>query len=164
MAKAARRKRNIGRDWRHQVSRLLADSAGMVVVEDLAVAKMTRSPKGSVDALGRNVKAKSGLNRSILATGWGDLRRMLEYKAAHTVAVDPRNTSRHQCHECGYAAKGNRATQADFRCLECGHAGNADVNAARNILARGNGASGRREALALATSMTRQLHSFAVPA
>lgn len=128
MAKAIRRKRNIGRDWRHQVSRRLADTAGMVVIEDLQVAKMTRSAKGSLDAPGKNVAAKAGMNRTILATGWGELRRNVEYKAAHIVAVDPRNTSR-KCHECGHVDKGNRTTQADFKCLACGHAGNADVNA-----------------------------------
>ena len=133
----------------------------MVVIEDLATAKMTRSAKGAVDAPGRNVKAKSGLNRAILETGWGDLRRMLEYKAAVTVAVDPKNTSR-TCHECGHVDKGNRTTQADFKCLACGHAGNADVNAALNILARGTGASGRRGALALATPKTRQQHCLGV--
>ena len=37
---------------------------------------------------------------------------------------------------------------------------NADHNAARNILARGNGATGRREALALATFLTRQQHNL----
>ena len=157
MAKAARRKRNIGRNWRHRTSRLLADSAGLVVVEDLEVAGMTRSAKGTKEKPGKNVKAKTGLNRSILATGWGELRRMIEYKAARTIAVDPRNTSR-TCHKCGHVAKGNRITQADFKCLSCGHAGNADVNAALNIMARGTGAAGRRPAFALATGKTRQRH------
>jgi putative transposase len=31
----------------------------------------------------------------------------------------------------------NRTTQAIFACLGCGHAENADVNAAKNILAAG---------------------------
>ena len=159
MAKASRHKTHIGRNWRHQVSRGLADSAGLVVIEDLAVARMTRSAKGTAEAPGKNVKAKAGLNRSILATGWGELRRMLEYKAAHVVAIDPRETSR-MCHSCGHVNKGNRTTQADFKCLSCGHKANADHNAALNILARGNGASGRRGALALATPMTRQQHNF----
>lgn len=163
MAKAIRRKRNIGRDWRHQVSRRLADTAGMVVIEDLQVAKMTRSAKGSLDAPGKNVAAKAEMNRTILATGWGELRRNVEYKAAHIVAVDPRNTSR-KCHECGHVDKGNRTTQADFKCLACGHAGNADVNAALNVMARGIGASGRRPAFALATGATRQPSSRALAA
>ena len=150
--KAARRKRNIGGNWRHETSRTLADTAGLVVVEDLKIKGMTRKGKG-----------KRGLNRVILATGWGELRRMIEYKAARTVAVDPRNTSR-TCHECGHVAKGNRLTQADFECLACGHAGNADVNAALNILARGTGASGRRAALELSTAKTRQPNSWAIAA
>ena len=155
MAKAARAKCNVGRNWRHKASRALADSAGLVVVEDLAVARMTRAAKGTKDAPGKNVRQKAGLNRSILATGWGDLRLMLEYKAAHIVAVDPRDTSR-TCRACGHVDTGNRVTQADFECLACGHTGNADVNAALNILARGDGASGRRGAIPLGTSMTRQ--------
>ena len=135
----------------------------MVVIEDLQVAKMTRSAKGSLDAPGKNVAAKAGMNRTILATGWGELRRNVEYKAAHIVAVDPRNTSR-KCHECGHVDKGNRTTQADFKCLACGHAGNADVNAALNVMARGIGASERRPAFALATGATRQPSSRAMAA
>ena len=33
--------------------------------------------------------------------------------------------------------KGNRVDQAHFLCLKCGHAENADVNAAKNILGQG---------------------------
>ena len=32
----------------------------------------------------------------------------------------------------------NRKSQADFHCIQCGHQDNADVNAAKNILARGH--------------------------
>jgi putative transposase len=32
------------------------------------------------DEPGKNVKAKSGLNRSILYQGWSEFRRQLEYK------------------------------------------------------------------------------------
>lgn len=47
-----------------------------------------------------------------------------------------RHTSQ-TCHECGHVAKGNRVTQAEFRCLSCGHEAHADVNAAKNILRLG---------------------------
>ena len=67
---------------------------------------------------------------------FGQLRQFLSYKAAlagvplHT--VDPRNTSR-TCSACGHCAKANRKSQAAFCCQSCGHAMNADINAAINI-------------------------------
>jgi putative transposase len=53
------------------------------------------------------------------------------------LVVDPRNTSR-TCPACGHVSAENRKTQAVFRCVRCGHAADADVNAARNILAAGH--------------------------
>ena len=41
------------------------------------------------------------------------------------------------------ADKANRKTQSKFKCRYCGHEDNADVNAALNILAAGNTATGR---------------------
>ncbi|MFP1455894.1 hypothetical protein ACLB1O_30165 [Escherichia coli] len=41
---------------------------------------MSRSAAGTVGQQGRNVRAKSGLNRSILDQGWYEMRRQLEYK------------------------------------------------------------------------------------
>ncbi len=55
---------------------------------------MTRSGNGTAEEPGRKVKARAGLNREILATGRGTLRRMLEDKAYRVIAVDPRHTSR----------------------------------------------------------------------
>jgi putative transposase len=69
--------------------------------------------------------AKSGLNKSINDAGWGIL-----------IAVNPRHTSQ-RCTQCGHTAAGNRVTQAEFRCLACGHQAYADVNAAINILRAG---------------------------
>jgi putative transposase len=100
---------------------------------------MTCSAAGTVDAPGRNVRAKAGLNRSILRNGWSLARSMLEYKATMSgvtlVAVSPAFTSQ-QCHSCGHTAAENRRGQARFACVACGHAENADRNAARNILAK----------------------------
>jgi putative transposase len=57
--------------------------------------------------------------------------------AGQTVtAVNPRHTSQ-RCAQCGHIAAGNRVTQAEFRCLACGHQAHADINAARNILRAG---------------------------
>jgi transposase len=38
---------------------------------------------------------------------------------------------------CGCIDEMNRQTQANFECQNCGHSENADVNAAKNILAAG---------------------------
>ena len=78
---------------------------------------------------------------------------MLQYKAAHVEAVHPAYTSQ-TCNECGAVDKANRTTQSDFKCVHCGHTGNADVNAALNVLASGTGAAGRRGALVLADHST----------
>ena len=131
-AKAARRIAQIRHNWTHCVSREMADSAGTVVIEDLNTEAMTA--KGG--------SHKRGLNREIRATGWSQLRRMLEYKAANVIAVHPAHTSR-TCHECGTIDKRSRRSQSDFHCVHCGHEANADINAALNILALGTGASGR---------------------
>ncbi|WP_221481812.1 zinc ribbon domain-containing protein [Actinomadura livida] len=90
---------------------------------------------------GVNVGAKAGLNRGILANGWGRLAARLERKApGRVVKVDPAYTSQ-TCNPCGHRAPDNRDSQAVFRCTACGHRANADANAARNI--RDTGGRGR---------------------
>ncbi|MEV4009979.1 transposase [Nonomuraea angiospora] len=93
---------------------------------------------------GRNVAQKAGLNRSILAAGWGRLVERLEQKArSRVVRVNPAHTSQ-RCSACGIVDAKARESQAAFRCRSCGHAGNADVNAARNIkLAAGHAVAAR---------------------
>ncbi|OWY63447.1 hypothetical protein B7486_53080 [cyanobacterium TDX16] len=46
--------------------------------------------------------------------------------------VDPRYTSQ-KCSQCGHIERGNRPTQAEFRCKKCGYPCHADYNAAINI-------------------------------
>jgi len=73
--------------------------------------------------------------------GWSfwQLRAFLEYKAMQdgvaVCLVNPRNTSR-TCSVCGYCSKHNRKSQSQFKCGQCGHAENADLNAAKNIANR----------------------------
>ena len=129
---AARRKSQL-----HAITTSLARSYGLVAIEDLRVSNMTRSAVGTVEAPGRNVKAKAGLNRSILDVSPYLFRSLLTYKVeargGMVVAVDPKNTSR-TCFVCGHVDAENRRSQAEFRCVQCGHEDNADTNAARNIL------------------------------
>ncbi|MEV4179205.1 transposase [Nonomuraea sp. NPDC049709] len=90
---------------------------------------MTRSARGTRDVPGRNVRQKAGLNRGILAAGWG----RLEQKApGRVVKISPAYTSQ-RCSACGIVDRQARESQARFRCRSCRYAGNADVNAARTI-------------------------------
>ena len=149
-----RKRANRRRNWRHQVSRRIANRASTVTVEKLNTRGMTRSARGTLENPGTKVKAKSGLNREILSTGWHSVKEKLAYKCA-LVEIDPAFTSQ-TCYVCGRVDKASRPSQAEFTCVACGHADNADLNAARNIMAYGIGASARRGALALATPVTRE--------
>jgi len=101
---------------------------------------MTRSGAGTAAQPGRNVRPKAGLNRAILARGWGSMRARLKTKAeelcGRVVEVDPRHTSQ-TCPECGHVEQSNRKTQADFECQACGFTEHADTVGAINVLRRG---------------------------
>ncbi|VWC69624.1 DNA-cytosine methyltransferase [Burkholderia lata] len=132
---------NARRDYLHKATTTISKNHAMVCIEDLQVRNMSRSAAGSTDAPGKNVRAKSGLNKAILDQGWFEFRRQLEYKLAWNggwlVAVPPANTSR-TCPACGYVSADNRTTQEKFACVECSYEENADVVGALNILARGH--------------------------
>ncbi|CTR78183.1 transposase [Escherichia coli] len=132
---------NIRRDYLHKVTTTVSKNHVMIVIEDLKVSNMSKSAAGTVSQPGRNVRAKSGLNRSILDQGWYEMRRQLEYKqlwrGGQVLAVPPAYTSQ-RCACCGHTAKENRLSQSQFRCQVCGYTANADVNGARNILAAGH--------------------------
>ncbi|GAB2863752.1 RNA-guided endonuclease TnpB family protein [Actinoallomurus bryophytorum] len=121
------------KDWVEKTSTDLARRFDVIGVEDLKIVAMTRSARGTLAEPGRNVAQKRGLNRGILASGWGRLVARLEHKApGRVVKVSPRYTSQ-TCNTCSHTAAESRESQAFFRCVACGHAANADVNAARNI-------------------------------
>jgi putative transposase len=104
-------------------------------MEDLRIRSMTRSAKGSLTRPGRHVAAKAGLNREIMASGWGLLARRLEDKAPGRVEkINPAYTSQ-RCSACGTVDARARESQAVFACRSCGYVANADVNAAKNIAA-----------------------------
>ena len=132
---------NARRDFLHKATTTISKSHAMVCIEDLQVRNMSKSAAGTADAPGRNVRAKSGLNKAILDQGWAEFRRQLDYKLAwsggHLIAVPPRNTSR-TCPCCGHVSKDNRQTQAKFECVECGFEENADLVGAINVLRAGH--------------------------
>ena len=136
------RRRN---DWIERTTTRLARENILVALEDLDVKAMTKRPKPKPDPdkpgqyLHNGAKAKAGLDRSILSNNWSRLMKRLNDKmdanGGNLVIVPAAYTSR-TCHQCGHVAKGNRDSQAVFRCVECGYEANADVNAAMNILGR----------------------------
>jgi putative transposase len=134
-AKATRR----AVDWQHKTTTTIAQQYGTVVVEQLNITNMVKSAKGTVEEPGKNVKAKSGLNRSISQEAWGRTVTMLTYKTARqggTLHKVPASNTSLRCSACGFITPGSREDQATFVCKnpDCGWSGNADWNAARNIL------------------------------
>ncbi|QQX87349.1 transposase [Cupriavidus necator] len=132
---------NARRDYLHKTTTTISQNHAMVCIEDLQVRSMSRSAAGTTETPGKNVRAKSGLNKSILDQGWFEFRRQLDYKLAwnggHLIAVPPRNTSR-TCPCCGDVSADNRQTQARFLCVECGFEEHADLVAAINVLRAGH--------------------------
>jgi putative transposase len=123
------------RDWAEKASTGIARRFDLIRVEDLKITNMTRSAKGTRENPGRNVRAKAGLNRGILRSGWGLLVRRLQDKAPGRVEkVSPAFTSQ-RCSACGQVDAKSRESQARFVCTACGFACHADVNAAINIAA-----------------------------
>ena len=131
---------NIKTDAERRIAVEITDRHDAVFVEKLQVKNMKGSARGTMENPGRNVAAKRGLNRTLADIRPGSLSRTLERRCEKTgtpfAAVDARHTSQ-RCSRCGYTDRENRKSQAEFLCLKCRYAANADYNAARNVLFRG---------------------------
>ncbi|MEU6197962.1 transposase [Streptomyces sp. NPDC047061] len=137
-AKAARlkaREANRRKDWCEKTSTMLARTYDVIRFEKLNIKNMTRSAKGTITEPGKNVRQKAGLNRGILAQGWGLLRRRTEQKAPGRVEDVPAPYTSLRCSACGWIEKKSRKSQADFVCVSCGFTCNADENASINVAA-----------------------------
>ncbi len=139
LARAKEREANARRDYAHKVARRIVDAADAIALEALNVRGMTRSAKGTAAKPGRNVAAKSGLNRVVLDAGFGLLEAMIVAKAesaARTIVrVDARFSSQ-ECSQCGHVARESRRRRR-YQCVACGFSCHADVNAALVIRGRG---------------------------
>lgn len=127
-------------DWLHQLTTRLASEHAVIAIEDLKVKNMSASASGCAAEPGKQVKQKSGLNRSILDQAWGEFARQLGYKLAanggELVEVNPAYSSR-TCRLCQHESADNRKTQSLFACVACGHTEHADIHASKVILQRG---------------------------
>ena len=141
VATLQRKVANQRQDWAHQVAAQIVSSHSMVATEKLNIKGMTRKAKqGS-----QRKRQKTGLNRSILDTGWGLLRGMIEYKLAEcggvfvevpTQKVKPSQT----CLNCAHQAP-KTLDQREHHCAKCGYTDDRDVAAAKVCLSWALGTS-----------------------
>ena len=123
----------------HQITKHLSSTFETIAIEDLDVAGMTRSARGTITKPGRNVRQKAGLNRSILDAGFSEFRRQLTYKTTwygSTLAViDRYYPSSKTCSNCGTVKPKLPLSERTYRCDDCGTVMDRDMNAAMNIAA-----------------------------
>jgi IS605 OrfB family transposase len=141
LQRRSRKEARMARDVNHCISKSIvaeAERTGRgIALEDL---------KG----IRNRIRARRHQRATLHSWAFAQLGSFIDYKAAlagvPVVYVDPRNTSR-TCPACGHVDKGNRPSQATFKCLGCGFAGPADHIAAINIggraaTSRPNGSEG----------------------
>jgi putative transposase len=122
LARLHRRIANQRADTLHQLTSRLAKTKSVVVIEDLNVAGMLKSPH---------------LAQAIGDVGFGEFHRQLVYKAAWygcqvLVASRWEPTSK-TCSGCGWVDDSLSLADRTFRCQMCGQALNRDLNAAINL-------------------------------
>jgi putative transposase len=124
LEKSWRKLRNRRNDFAHKTSRFFADNYGTIVFEDLNIPKMVKNHH---------------LASAILDACWGKTRLLTAYKAekrgGRVILVEPRGTSQ-ECSGCGRVVE-KALSERMHLCPHCGLQLDRDVNAARNILARG---------------------------
>jgi putative transposase len=124
LEKAWRRLRNRRNDFAHKTSKSFADNYGTIVFEDLNIRGMVKNHH---------------LASAILDACWGKTRQLTAYKAekrgGRVILVEPRGTSQ-ECSGCGKVVEKDLSERMHL-CPHCGLQLDRDVNAARNILARG---------------------------
>ena len=141
VARYDRKIADIRNDFAHKTSKAIVDAPGsLLAFENLLVKNMTASAKGTIEKPGKNVRQKSGLNRSILHSSWGRIKTYTRYKGLKhgklTMFV-PAAYSSQKCSCCGFTHKDNRVSQSRFICQDCGFECNADFNASINVKNRG---------------------------
>jgi len=132
-------------DWQHQSTTRLADTYGVIVVEELKIKNMVRKPAPRPDPeragvfLPNRARAKAGLNRSMLNEAHASTVTMLAYKLAErggTLVKVPAPYTSQTCSRCRHRDPRSR-DGITFSCTSCGWVGHADTNAAVNIHAAG---------------------------
>lgn len=128
LKKVSGRQKRFRKDCDHVLSKRLAhsvQSGATLVFEDLTHIR------------GR-AKVRKAQRRRLHGWSFAQFQAFVTYKAEARGSivgfVDPRYTSQ-KCSQCGHIERGNRPSQARFRCKKCGYECHADFNAAVNIRA-----------------------------
>jgi putative transposase len=149
LGKAARcsaRIASINEDFLRKTSFQIAKEAPEVTaLEDLNLKGMTKRAKAKKDEvtgkwLRNGAAQKSGLNKAMANAGLGNFKIYLEQalrKLGKMLILVHAHHSSQECSACGYTDPANRPDQETFLCQRCGHADNADLNAAKVIRKRG---------------------------
>lgn len=115
----------------HRISRIIVD----IVAEAGGVLHVER-----LTGIRERCKGTAKTNRMLHSWSFAQLLSFIRYKAAlagvEVIEKDPRHTSQ-RCSRCGHTDRANRPKQALFKCKACGYGIHADLNAARNLAARG---------------------------
>jgi len=115
---------NRKKDWTHKLTRKLADSFDVVILEDLNVKGMQ--------------KFNSGLSKSVsLDFSWYQFTTYLKYKmewlGKHFILVDRFFASSKLCSRCGWKNNNLTLREREWTCLECGTTHERDENASVNL-------------------------------
>jgi putative transposase len=132
-------------DFHHQTALALVRQYDVIYVEAMQPANLRRRPEPKPDGNGtggyehNGASRKAGLNKSIQVAGWHHFLSILAFKAAcagkRVEAVNPAYTTQ-DCSGCGERVHKSLSVRTHV-CTNCGLILDRDLNAARNILWRG---------------------------
>jgi len=124
-AKSQRHLANKRKDFLHKLSTNLVKTYDVIVIEDLQSKDLMKNHK---------------LAKSIVNASWYEFRTMLNYKCKwygkQLIVVPPQYTSQ-ECSNCQYNSGKKALDVREWICENCGSYHDRDINAAKNILARG---------------------------
>ncbi len=123
--KSQKRLANKRKDFLHKLSTNLVKAYDVIVIEDLNSKNMMKNRK---------------LAKAIGNASWYEFRTMLEYKCKwygkQLIVVSPHYTSQ-KCSNCHHNSGKKTLDIREWTCDNCGIHHDRDVNAAKNILAKG---------------------------
>ena len=124
-AKSQKRLANKRKDFLHKLSTNLVKTYDVIVIEDLNSKNMMKNHK---------------LAKAIGNASWYEFRTMLEYKCKwygkQLIVVPPHYTSQ-ECSNCHHNSGKKTLDIREWICNNCGIHHDRDINAAKNILAKG---------------------------